>query len=62
MKIIVSYLHPFQISPDDWKLRSDAAEFDTSHSVQYILDTFHVKDINLLQFSSVLEVKDGSTS
>ena len=62
MKIIVSYEYSNQITENHWKLLNKAKEFDISTTLQQILDIFQVTDISELRFSSVLEVKDGSTS
>ena len=53
MKIVVSYMDAKQIGPESWKMVRLSFIFDSSKSIDYIMDQLSIKDFSILEFSKV---------
>ena len=53
MKIVVSYMDSKQIGTERWKMVRLSFIFDSSKSIDYIMDQLSIKDFSILEFSKV---------
>ena len=55
MKIVVSYRDAIQIGPEDYKMVRKSHIFDSSDSIDHVMEVMKIKDLGILDFSQAHE-------